>query len=199
MKKISIFSLIFLFSNIVLAAERSVIISEFLPNPSGYDKGQEWIELENLTGKEIDLNNWFLKDRSGKKEIIKKVVIKPYSFYLIKPLNSLTINNNGELLILFNNKKEKIFSIEYYGKAKEGLSFSRSQNGQWQWEKPTPGKKNTFLRTRKKLNIASLRELEAKTNNHININFVFIFISGLFFSLFLAIITAKGLNKFYKN
>ncbi len=195
-KKVFIALFILFFAKTAFAFEKSVIISEFLPNPTGPDRGSEWIELQNLTGKKINLKNWFIKDKAGKIEkISKNTYILPYSFFVLN-LKTIAINNNGESLTLFNNKSKKIFSIEYQGKAKENKSFSRLNSNFWQWTIPSPGKKNILLKPTSS-NIF-LSSQSAKISQK-NINFWLLFIFGLFFSLILAIITSVSLNKLYKN
>ncbi len=198
MKKIFIvfFILFFVKINFVFALQKSIVISEFLPNPKGTDKGNEWIELQNLSNKKINLKGWYIKDKASKTEKINKnIYIFPYSFFVLH-LKAVTINNNGEVLTLFNNKSQKIFSIEYQGKAKESKSFSRLSDGTWQWTNPSPDKANIILKPTSS-NIF-LKNQEAKIASQ-NVNFSLLFISALFFSLILVIITSVSLNKLYKN
>ena len=44
---------------------KSVIISEFLPNPEGKDQENEWIELYNQSNQIANLSNWQLDDQEG--------------------------------------------------------------------------------------------------------------------------------------
>ncbi len=52
-------------SNAAGAAPGSVVINEFLPDPSGNEREQEWFELMNTTSAAIDLNGWTIQDRSS--------------------------------------------------------------------------------------------------------------------------------------
>lgn len=51
-------------------ASGSILINEVMANPAGDDNAAkpdgEWVELYNTTDCEIDLNNWYLKEASGK-------------------------------------------------------------------------------------------------------------------------------------
>ncbi len=44
----------------------SIIISEFIPNPSGTDKETEWIELYNNSDNIANLSNWQITTQNGK-------------------------------------------------------------------------------------------------------------------------------------
>ncbi len=75
----------FSFSNKEVFAQNkiNVVINEFIPDPEGADKENEWIEIRNLENREIDLNGWKLKDKSEKEYIIKEK---------ISPLGYLVLN-----------------------------------------------------------------------------------------------------------
>jgi hypothetical protein len=47
------------------------------------------------------------------------------------------------LKLYFDN--QEIFSVSYQGKAPEGKSFSRKEDGEWKFTEPTPGKENIFI------------------------------------------------------
>lgn len=184
-----------------LGKAEPVVISEFLANPVGTDRGKEWIELHNLSSKNINLKNWHIKDRSGKIEKIKKDTwILPKAFLVIKPLKNITINNSGEELTLYNQREEKIFDISYSGKAKEGESFVRNEKGEWHWtNKPTPAKESLS----EEKNASNQAEKIFTGSYQANFNqtkptaFKLLIIACCT-SLILAIVSAIGLNKLYK-
>ncbi len=120
----------------------TLIVSEFYPNPEGNDEGKEFIEIYNYGNEEIDLDGFTLK--IGDKEIKLKGRIEPKEYWLItnKEYN-FYIRNKGDTLALYYDK-EKIFEISYSGKAEEGKSYSRDNNGKWFFTKPTPGTENEF-------------------------------------------------------
>ena len=200
MKKIFILalSLVPIFS--LMGKSESVIISEFLANPSGKDKGNEWIELQNLSTKSINLKNWFIEDKSGKIDKIKKDTwISAKSFLLIKPLKNITINNSGEELTLYNQKGEKIFKISYSGRAKEGESFARDSQGEWHWVKdPTPARRNIIEKeTQPKAEKIFPESTQADLIQAKPAIFKLMVIA-MSTSLILAIVSAISLNKLYK-
>jgi hypothetical protein len=122
----------------------TLIISEFLPNPEGNDQDKEFVEILNYGNEAIDLNSFVLE--IGKKKINLKGRIEPKEYFVISNKdNNFYIHNHGETLKLYFDDQE-IFSVSYDGKASEGKSFSRKEDGLWEFTEPTPGKENTFIK-----------------------------------------------------
>jgi len=121
-------------------------INELVPNPKGSDRDYEYIELYNYGDKEIDLENWEFKDANILKKRNKKgkklsgiILPKKYSAFY----KTVSLNNNGDKIKLFNPKGDEIDSVGY-GKAKENFSYSFN-GGKWEWTPfLTPGKANQF-------------------------------------------------------
>lgn len=74
----------------IYAISNTIIINEFVYDPVGSDLGYEWIELYNLSGKNIDINNWEIqiagiefKDGVIISNTNGYTVIEPYSYYTI--------------------------------------------------------------------------------------------------------------------
>jgi hypothetical protein len=121
----------------------TLIISEFLPNPKGNDEGKEFVEIFNYGDEAIDLDDFVLE--IGKKKINLQGRIEPKEYFVISNKdNNFYIRNHGETLKLYFDKQE-IFSVSYEGKAPEGKSFSRKEDGKWEFTEPTPGKENIFI------------------------------------------------------
>lgn len=108
-----------------------MIISEFLPNPSGKDPAGEWIKLFNESSETINLAGWQIKDASGKTFIFPaeggKNQIVSASEYLTLDYKTtkVSLNNNGETLFLYNQKGELIDKAEFVGTAPEGKVAKR--------------------------------------------------------------------------
>ncbi len=120
----------------------TLYITEFLPNPQGNDSGQEFVELYNYGNEEINLEGFILE--IGKKKIKLQGIIEPKEYFVITNKDyNFYIRNQGETLILYY-KDQKIFSINYQGRAPEGKSFSRFENS-WQFTQPTPGSENILI------------------------------------------------------
>jgi hypothetical protein len=121
----------------------NIIINEFLPNPDGNDKGNEFIELLNLDDYSLKLEDIYIK--IGNKKIQLQGEIKPHDYFVITNKDyNFNIRNQGETIEIYTKNNDKIFSISYKGKAVKGKSFSRQNNGLWKFTQPTPGKKNVF-------------------------------------------------------
>jgi hypothetical protein len=145
-----IFLIFFIFSffpyqKILAEGKINIVINEFIPNPEGADKENEWIEIKNLENREVDLNGWKLKDNSEKEYIIKEK-ISPLG-YLIFPRQEtkITINNKDETIFLLTPDNKISSKIGFIGNSKEGYSFSRKGKNDWQWTSiTTPEKENVF-------------------------------------------------------
>jgi DNA/RNA endonuclease YhcR with UshA esterase domain len=126
-----------------------LIISEFLPNP--IDDGElEWIELQNVSEKNLDLQGISLQDLSEKiftftYEKIFKSVLAPEEFLLIpRATSTIALNNTPpETIFLLDQNKQIIDEITYNDTALAGYSYALIDH-EWQWtELPTPGTSNT--------------------------------------------------------
>jgi hypothetical protein len=127
----------------IVALKPTLIISEFLPNPEGNDQDKEFVEIFNYGDEAIDLDDFILE--IGKKKISLKGRVEPKEYFVISNKdNNFYIRNRGETLKLYFDNQE-IFSVSYEGKAPEGKSFSRKEDGKWEFTEPTPGKENIFI------------------------------------------------------
>lgn len=143
----------------------TIYISEFLPNPTGNDKNQEFVELYNFGNETISLSNFSLGIND--KQSLLTGSIAPGEYFVIK--NKTNIRNNGENLALFW-RGEKIFEISYQGKAPESLSFARNNNGKWEFTQPTPGQENVFGQLSSKSNLALISQPELSSVEQQNFN-----------------------------
>ncbi|MBI4652866.1 lamin tail domain-containing protein [Candidatus Kuenenbacteria bacterium] len=118
-----------------------IIINEILPDPKGNDT-EEWIEFFNQGDQDINLTNWILDDdeNGSAKYIIPLNTIILKQGYLIfkRKQTGIILNNDKDRARLFdpnNQLKSEIF----YQNAKSGQSYSRMENGKWEWVNPSPG------------------------------------------------------------
>lgn len=114
-----------------------IVINELVSDPS--DEKNEFVELYNKTNKNIDLSGAWLEDGSESKTTLSGN-ISAQGFLVIKsPKGSL--NNDGDIIILYNSKSEEIDKITYgtYNdsnvddnapSAKDPLSLARKIDGQ---------------------------------------------------------------------
>lgn len=125
-------------------------INELLPNPSGDDKSNEFIELYNFNTEQIDLENWQLKDKSGETYTFPKKIIGIKEYLAIYSVDTkISLNNSGEEDVsLINPNGEVIAYINYTGTNQENYSYSFKDDDVWQWtSQPTPGAENKFDKT----------------------------------------------------
>lgn len=120
----------------------SVSLSELLPDPSGLDSSDEWIEIMN-TGKAISLDGWQLTDET--------------TYYTIQNVsigtNEHMVFEVGDTKINLNNTGDTIYLIDPFGKVMHGTSYEGAvegaswmvRDGEWHWSAtPTPGEENVL-------------------------------------------------------
>ena len=96
------------------------IINEILPNPTGSDTGNEWIELYNPSDAQIDLNGWEIRDKTGSFSL-DGFIVAPKGYLVVYP--SVSLNNSDEELTLDDNQgyQDKIT----YQTSTSGISLER--------------------------------------------------------------------------
>jgi len=125
-----------------------VFISEFLPNPNGSDKENEWIEIYNDNDIEIDLINWQIDDAEGGSQpykISESLKIKPNGYLVLsRSQTKIALNNNFDSVRLINPAGQVQNRVDYQ-KPPEGASYARNDNGEWFYTTIlTPGSANLF-------------------------------------------------------
>jgi uncharacterized protein YdeI (BOF family) len=122
-----------------------IFISEFLPDPVG-DDANEWIELYNDGDKEVDLVGWQIDDAAGGSKPYKftagaKIVAKGY-LVLPRSQTKIALNNTFDSVRLIDTNGAVYQRVDYQ-KPLTGLSYSRSDDGEYFWTKTlTPGLAN---------------------------------------------------------
>ncbi len=107
----------------------NVLLNEFVPNPIGNDLEKdglagEWAELYNKSDKEINLDNWKIKDYAGNTITINSsntyagssTIIGPRGSggeWLVVLFNQAILNNNGDGLFLYNADNELVDAYIY--------------------------------------------------------------------------------------
>lgn len=132
-----------------------ILISELLPNPS---EMQEFIELYNPTEHDIDLQNWKLKDASGKTHTINNfqlsiqsdnnTIIEPNQYIIIvQDISNIYLNNNGgESVMLLDPSDNEIDFVAYPDKALKDVAYVLMDDGGWTWANPpTPAAPNIVV------------------------------------------------------
>lgn len=127
-----------------------ITINEILPNPSGADNENEFIELKNICDRSVNINGWTLNDNSNRFYTInnkdyRKTFVRSEDFFLIfRNISKIALNNkSGEKLKLFNPLDELIETIEYNNAVIEDESYAKNSKNEMVWTTPpTPGEKN---------------------------------------------------------
>lgn len=127
----------------------NLIINELLPNPDGPDDKNEFIEIKNIGATEINLQNFYLSDGSGKKYVFKSAssTLSAGGILAIYSAESkISLNNTGwETVSLFSPTGQEIDRVEYLGNNKKDWSYARDFEDEWYWtEKATPNADNIF-------------------------------------------------------
>lgn len=123
-----------------------IIINEVMPNPSGSDSEDEWIELYNNGNTRINLLDWSVDDiEGGSKPYIFKneFILEAGKYFLLERLESkLSLNNSDDMARLFD-PNGKIIDEIFYGKTAQGEAYARGANDKWFWTTtPTPESEN---------------------------------------------------------
>lgn len=140
-----------------------IIISEIFPNPVGDDSTNEFIELYNASGRDIDLTGWNIGDDSKKKYEFGKnanpknnLIVKAKEYFAIyRNESKIALNNSGDSVKLYQPLKDEPLQIVKYEKTIEGWSYNLNYeslqfggqagivNYKYVWsEIITPGKEN---------------------------------------------------------
>jgi len=121
-----------------------ITINEFLPNPSGKDEEEEWIEIYNDSDSIVDISNWQLDDEaSGSEPFIfpKNTLIAPKSYIVFtRQITEIALNNDKDSVRLLL-PEGAVFQEINYEKPPQGKSSAKTGEG-FVWNIPTPGTTN---------------------------------------------------------
>jgi len=93
-----------------------IIIFAVLPNPSGPEPYEEWIELKNVGTQKIDISGWVLSDGEGSYTIPSGTVLQPGEIWRVwgsqyNPTGNrrgLYLSNKGDCVTLLNPNGEEV-------------------------------------------------------------------------------------------
>ncbi len=97
------------------ATDPTVVISEILPNPTGTDNSNEWIEINNKTASPISLGGWRISNGSGKTFL--------FPFDTTIPANGYIILTDQETKIMLKNSADQIEIIDPMGQIQNAISY----------------------------------------------------------------------------
>src|SRR3989339_1714860 len=120
-----------------------VFLSELLPDPTGLDSTDEWIEIENTTAKKVYLGGWQLTDQSKYYTIGDVSLAASERLVFEVSETGLSLNNSGDTVYLID-PFGKIINGTTYENSTEGYAWARFDDA-WQWPNtPTPGEANVL-------------------------------------------------------
>jgi hypothetical protein len=120
-------------------------LSEFLPAPRDVFS-QEWVELENLSNEEVQLNGWQIDDAEGGSSPITlsaEHTIGPHGYLLVE-LNKAILNNSGDTLRLLAPDGTVVDEVTINA-SRPDRSYSLI-DGRWDdTAEPSPGQPNQAI------------------------------------------------------
>lgn len=99
-----------------------IMFSSILPHP---ETGDEWLELFNNSGGDVDLEGYTIVDKTGKAYTISAVTIRAQEKLKFYPKN-VSLNNEGDTISLLDKNLNRIDLI-IYGESKKGVPFELLQ------------------------------------------------------------------------
>ena len=124
------------------APSSCVIINEFLPNPSGTDRGQEFVELVNTSAEDISLEGWSLSDEVGSDRHVFSGTLSAGAGLVVFDMGEhddipaaivstssyLSLNNSGDTITLHDSTGAPVDVVGYTTSA-DGVSWNRARDG----------------------------------------------------------------------
>jgi uncharacterized protein YdeI (BOF family) len=126
----------------------TIQISEVYPSP--LEEESEWVELFNYGGEDIDINGWYLEDGTKMQRLEDLKILGAESYLVLEDELSITLNNSGENLTLYDPDEEEVDRFEYESTDK-GLSNIRKFKNEkyekevFQTQEVTKGEQNTYV------------------------------------------------------
>lgn len=136
--------------NVIDFSAVRIALSEIYPSPFPIPKGsvepdwrnQEWLEIENLSQRAVDLSGWKLKTEKSEKALPLGLKIASGSKLLIYTSTlKMSLRNAGDTIMLVSPDGALVASLEY-PKLKNGMSYAVLAGDFCSTIQPTPGESN---------------------------------------------------------
>ena len=129
----------------------NIVINEFLPNPSGSDSENEFIELRNQSSEAIDLSSWQLDDKAdGGSSPYTIPVGTSISGKGIKAFSrsdtKIALNNSGDSVRLIDPNGDEKTKASYDETVPDGYSYNRDDSEYVLSTTVTKGAKNVITK-----------------------------------------------------
>lgn len=127
----------------VATDSQKILLNELYPAPQSGEF--EYIELYNAEGFSVDLDSWYLTDLSGKKFVLKNIVLLAGE-YLSLPysMTKISLNNDEDQINLYNARGQWRQGVRY-AKSVKGKALLLNSDLQWKWGAPSAGLPNVFV------------------------------------------------------
>jgi len=118
----------------------NIFISEFMAYP---ESGDEWVELYNDNGFEVDLYGWYIDDIAEGGSTPRQIsgTISPKSQKQFSLNTNAYLNNGGDDVRLLNANQVEKDKVSFETTSK-GKSWSKDKNGKWCQLDPSPNAPN---------------------------------------------------------
>ncbi len=124
---------------------QAIIINEILPNPSGTESSEEFIELHNISAEAVDLTGWYLSDATSKVYELDNSISANGYVVVYREESSIALNNGGDTVQLYQPDDSLLEEIEYIESAEEDVVYALNDSNEWQWSlTATPGRSNVI-------------------------------------------------------
>ncbi|MBI2415813.1 MAG: lamin tail domain-containing protein [Candidatus Kerfeldbacteria bacterium] len=126
----------------------AVSIVELLPNPSGSESSDEFIELYNDSTDTIDLTDWMVSDATATDYVLSGSIGANQYLVIYREASHLALNNTGDTVELFHPDGALVDTITYTGSVDDDVSYAYTTATDWQWSiTATPGRSNVITNT----------------------------------------------------
>jgi len=125
------------------AEKGDIIINEIFPDPAGPDTAAEFIEIKNVSAKDVDLTDWKITNYAKQAFIIPSLKMTPKSIVVFyRTQTQLALNNSKDKVTLYNASGRIIDQVEYKSPAIEDESYQKTSEAKLVWDLPSPGQDN---------------------------------------------------------
>jgi len=114
---------------VYLQGTAPVIIHRILPNPSGTDEDNEWIELKNRSANEVNLSGWKIDNREGGSlpfTITGNLFLRSQQVHrFISRQTGITLRNTADQVRLFDANGVLVDQLEWKSEVGSGVILAR--------------------------------------------------------------------------
>lgn len=122
-----------------------IYITELLPNPSGEESSDEFIELYNASNNTVDLSGWQISDATTKQYTLSGSVGSGQYYVVYRTESGIALNNTGDSVELYQPNDELLDIVEYTESVADDIAYALGDDDEWHWTTTgTPGRQNSI-------------------------------------------------------